>query len=108
MKRRRLDGAARRDQLVEVGLTLARTTPFDQISADEVARIAGVSKGLVFHYFPTTRDLQVAVLRAGIRELMDDLDLGHSVSVYIGHLGRASRPGRRSGTARFRPSPSFG
>ena len=79
--RTRLDGPARRDQLVEVGLTLARTTPFDQISADGVARLAGVSKGLVFHYFPTTRDLQVAVLRAGIRELMDDLDTDPTATI---------------------------
>jgi AcrR family transcriptional regulator len=80
-KRRRLDGPARRDQLVEVGLALARTTPFDQISADEVARVAGVSKGLVFHYFPTTRDLQVAVLRAGVRELLDDLDTDPTATI---------------------------
>jgi GntR family transcriptional regulator/MocR family aminotransferase len=35
-----------------------------------------VSKGLVFHYFPTTRDLQVAILRAAAAELLADLDVG--------------------------------
>src|SRR5439155_1351627 len=44
--------------------------------AEIVARAGGVSKGLVFHYFPTTRDLQVAVLRAATAELLADLDVG--------------------------------
>jgi AcrR family transcriptional regulator len=35
-----------------------------------------VSKGLVFHYFPATRDLQVAILRAATAELLADLDVG--------------------------------
>ena len=34
-----------------------------------------MSKGLVFHYFPTTRDLQVAVLRATTDELLASLDV---------------------------------
>ncbi len=60
----RLDADSRREQLLQAGLTLLRTTPFDQLSAVDVARAAGVSKGLVFHYFPTTRELHVALLRA--------------------------------------------
>ncbi|HLF41458.1 MAG TPA: TetR/AcrR family transcriptional regulator [Acidimicrobiia bacterium] len=71
---RRLDADARRGQLVQVGVDLLRSTPFDQITPDAVARIAGVSKGLVFHYFPTKRDLQVAVLRAATAELLARLD----------------------------------
>jgi len=34
-----------------------------------------VSKGLVFHYFPTTRDLHVAVLRSATEELVASLDV---------------------------------
>ncbi|HZD65243.1 MAG TPA: TetR/AcrR family transcriptional regulator, partial [Acidimicrobiales bacterium] len=40
----------------------------------EVAAVAGVSKALVFHYFPTKRDLQVAILRAATSELVSRLD----------------------------------
>lgn len=73
---RRLGAEARREQLVLAGLALIRRVPFDQLAAEDVARAAGVSKGLVFHYFPTTRDLQVAVLRAATEELIAGLDVG--------------------------------
>lgn len=72
---RRLDPDARRRQLVQAGFELIQTRPFSQVSAEEVARAAGVSKGLVFHYFPTTRDLQLAVVRAAASELLSRLDL---------------------------------
>ncbi len=77
---RRLDADARRDQLTRIGVELARRVPPDQISADEVARAAGVSKGLVFHYFPTTRDLQVAVLRSSTAELLARLGTDHAAA----------------------------
>ncbi|MGH9002747.1 MAG: TetR/AcrR family transcriptional regulator, partial [Acidimicrobiia bacterium] len=49
--------------------------PFSQVTADEVARAVGVSKGLVFHYFPTNRDLQVAIVRVAAGELLSRLDM---------------------------------
>src|SRR5947209_2834346 len=73
---RRLGPDARRAQLVGVGLALMKEMPFDEVTAEIVARAGGVSKGLVFHYFPTTRDLQVAILRAAAAELLADLDVG--------------------------------
>jgi AcrR family transcriptional regulator len=76
---RRLGPDARRAQLVAVGLALMKEMPFDEVTAEIVARAGGVSKGLVFHYFPTTRDLQVAVLRAATAELLADLDVGEGL-----------------------------
>jgi AcrR family transcriptional regulator len=73
---RRLGPDARRAQLVGVGLALMKEMPFDEVTAEIVARAGGVSKALVFHYFPTTRDLQVAILRAASAELLADLDVG--------------------------------
>src|SRR5439155_20492592 len=73
---RRLGPEARRSQLVGVGLALMKEMPFDEVTAEVVARASGVSKGLVFHYFPATRDLQVAILRAAADELLADLDVG--------------------------------
>src|SRR5436190_23947777 len=73
---RRLGPDARRAQLVGVGLALMKEMPFDEVTAEIVARAGGVSKGLVFHYFPTTRDLQVAILPAATAELLTDLDVG--------------------------------
>jgi AcrR family transcriptional regulator len=72
---RRLGPDARRAQLVGVGLALIKEMPFDEVTAEVVARVGGVSKGLVFHYFPTTRDLQVAILRAASAELLSELDV---------------------------------
>jgi len=73
---RRLGPDARRAQLVGVGLALMKDIPFDEVTADTVARAGGVSKGLVFHYFPATRDLQVAILRAAAAELLVEIDVG--------------------------------
>jgi AcrR family transcriptional regulator len=36
---------------------------YDEVSIDDIARAAGISKGLLYHYFPTKRDLYVAGLR---------------------------------------------
>jgi AcrR family transcriptional regulator len=72
---RRLGAEERREQLVAVGLQVLRELPYDQLTADAVAQRAGVSKGLVFHYFPSTRDLHVAVLRAATAELVESLDV---------------------------------
>jgi AcrR family transcriptional regulator len=71
---RRLDADARRAQLVQAGLDLLKVRPFDAVSAAEVASAVGVTKGLVFHYFPTQRDLQVAVAGAAADELVAALE----------------------------------
>ena len=76
---RRLDPDARRGQLVTVGLDMMKTIPFDRITPDEIARRAGVSKGLVFHYFDGKGDLQAAVLRAAADELLAEISLGITV-----------------------------
>jgi AcrR family transcriptional regulator len=60
---------------VAVGLALVKTMRFDEVTAEVVARAGGVSKGLVFHYFPTTSDLQVAILRAASAELLTVIDV---------------------------------
>lgn len=71
--RRRLDPGARRAQIVQAGLELIKELPFDQVGAAEVARAVGVTKGLVFHYFPSNRELQVEIARAAAKELVAEL-----------------------------------
>jgi AcrR family transcriptional regulator len=73
---RRLGPDERRAQLVATALDLLKSRPFDEISPDDVARAAGVSKALVFHYFASKRDLQVAALRAAAGELLERLEVG--------------------------------
>lgn len=65
----RLAPDARREQLVALGLELLGRTPHEQVSIEAIARAAGISKGLLYHYFPTKADFVVAVLRASYDEL---------------------------------------
>ncbi len=53
----------RREQLLQAGSELLGRRPYDEVSIDEIARAAGISKGLLYHYFPTKNDFVVAVLR---------------------------------------------
>ena len=60
----------RRKQLIRIGLMMLRTQPIHELSIDAVAGQAGISRGLLFHYFPTKRDYYVAVISAAGRRLL--------------------------------------
>ena len=62
--RTRRTAVDRRAQLVEIGLELLPTTPVQDLTIDEVARRAGISRSLLFHYFPSKRDYYTAVTEA--------------------------------------------
>lgn len=61
----------RRSQLVRVGLQEFSRRPYDAVSIDEIAAAAGVSKGLLYHYFPSKRDFYIAVIEAAATELRE-------------------------------------
>ncbi|QKW08192.1 TetR/AcrR family transcriptional regulator [Streptomyces sp. NA04227] len=61
--RRRLSTEERREQLLSVGATLFAQSPYDDVWIERVAEIAGVSRGLLYHYFPNKRDFFAAVVR---------------------------------------------
>ncbi len=63
----------RRAQLVQIGLELLPTTPVQELTIDEVARRAGISRSLLFHYFATKREYYTAVTRAAADMLWDHL-----------------------------------
>ncbi|MCW2739831.1 MAG: TetR/AcrR family transcriptional regulator [Blastococcus sp.] len=63
----------RRAQLVQIGLELLPTTPVQELTIDEVARRAGISRSLLFHYFATKRDYYTAVTRAAADLMWDHL-----------------------------------
>jgi AcrR family transcriptional regulator len=48
---------------------LSSQTP-ESVPVDEIAEAAGISRGLLFHYFPTKRDFYVAVARAAAEQLL--------------------------------------
>jgi AcrR family transcriptional regulator len=64
----------RRRQLVGIGLRLLTTTPIHEMSLDQVAAEAGISRSLLFHYFPTKRDYYAAVVRAACRRILRAVD----------------------------------
>ena len=49
---------------------MLRTQPIHELSIDAVAGQAGISRGLLFHYFPSKRDYYVAVMSAAGRRLL--------------------------------------
>ena len=68
-KRSRMSTDARREQLLAAGAELLGRRPYDEVSIEEIAAAAGVSKGLLYHYFPTKQDFVLAALERGEREL---------------------------------------
>jgi AcrR family transcriptional regulator len=65
----RLDNDQRRAQLLQLARRAFSDRAYDDVSIDDLAREAKISKGLLYHYFPTKRDLYVA----GLREIADEL-----------------------------------
>jgi len=101
-RRIRLDNDQRRAQLLELAKRAFSDRSYDEVSIDDLAKVAGISKGLLYHYFPTKRDLYVA----GLREISDDLvdaviqvsedlppvdRIRQSVDAYLEHISRHSR-----------------
>jgi AcrR family transcriptional regulator len=70
-RRARLSTDARREQLVALGVEMFSERPFDEVSIDDIAAAAGISKGLLYHYFPSKRDFYVAVVRHSAEELQE-------------------------------------
>lgn len=67
----RLDVDERREQLLKVGTDLFSDRPYDEVSIDEIAAAAGISKGLLYHYFPTKHDFYVGAVRCAADELRE-------------------------------------
>jgi AcrR family transcriptional regulator len=68
--RRRLSAEDRRRQLVGIGLAKIVETPIQDLSMDDVATEAGISRGLLFHYFPTKTDFYLACIAAAGRRIL--------------------------------------
>ena len=68
--RRRLSADDRRRQLVGIGLAKIVEKPIQDLSMDDIAAEAGISRGLVFHYFPTKTDFYLACIAAAGRRML--------------------------------------
>ncbi|MFJ3200617.1 TetR/AcrR family transcriptional regulator [Streptomyces sp. NPDC086989] len=67
--RRRMGVEERRQQLIGVALELFSHRSPDDVSIDEIAAAAGISRPLVYHYFPGKLSLYEAALRRAADEL---------------------------------------
>lgn len=67
----RMTREQRREQLLELGMQAVVDASFDALSVEQVADTAGISRGLLFHYFPTRRDFLVAIAEAGAEQLLE-------------------------------------
>lgn len=68
----RLGVEDRRARLIAVGLGQFATRAYEEISMDDLARAAGISKGLLYHYFASKHDYYVAVLDHAARRLVSE------------------------------------
>ncbi|SHG19023.1 transcriptional regulator, TetR family [Jatrophihabitans endophyticus] len=69
-KRVRLSPEARRAQLIELGVELLGSRRLDELSVELIAGRAGISRGLLFHYFAGVQDFHLAVARAAAAEML--------------------------------------
>jgi AcrR family transcriptional regulator len=71
----RLDVDERRRRLLEIGAELFARHSYDELSMAGLARAAGVSKALLYHYFPSKQAYFSAVLEEGAAELTSVVDV---------------------------------
>jgi AcrR family transcriptional regulator len=68
--RTRLSPEERRGQLLDLGVQLLGTRSLDELSIDVLAEEAGISRGLLYHYFGSKHDFHEAVVRRAADDLI--------------------------------------
>lgn len=68
--RTRLSPAERREQLLDLGVRLLATRSLDELSIDVLAEEAGISRGLLYHYFGSKHAFREAVVRRAADDLI--------------------------------------
>lgn len=71
----RMSQAERRSQLVAIGSKMLHETSFEDFSIDAVAREAGISRSLLFHYFSSKQEYLTAVIDRSADFLLSQLEL---------------------------------
>ena len=94
--RTRMSPETRREQLVALGVRLLSTRSLEELSIDVLAEEAGISRGLLYHYFGNKRDFHRAVVRSAADDLIrvtapvhdgEPLErLARSLDAYVGYV----------------------
>ncbi|MFF4450866.1 TetR/AcrR family transcriptional regulator [Streptomyces sp. NPDC001502] len=61
---------ARRGELIATGRKLFADTSYDALSMDDIAKHAGVAKGLIYYYFDSKRGYYLAIVEDSVAELV--------------------------------------
>lgn len=59
----------RREQLLELGTTLLARSSLEELSIEMLAAEAGISRGLLYHYFGSKHEFHLAVVRRAVQDL---------------------------------------
>lgn len=110
--RTRMSPEARREHLLDLGAQLFAELPYEEVHIEQVALQAGVSRGLLYYYFPNKRAFLAALLERASRALDDATQsdpqlspleqLEHGVDLYLEwskrnqHLSRTVHRGAAS------------
>jgi AcrR family transcriptional regulator len=62
---------SRREQLLELGVRLLATRSLEELSIETLAAEAGISRGLLYHYFGSKQDFHRAVVRRAADDLIE-------------------------------------
>ncbi|AWZ05701.1 TetR/AcrR family transcriptional regulator [Streptomyces sp. ICC1] len=60
----------RRAELMAIGRKLFADTSYDALSMDDIAKHAGVAKGLIYYYFKSKRGYYLAIVEDSVAELV--------------------------------------
>jgi AcrR family transcriptional regulator len=60
---RRLKPQQRREQLLDIGAAMFAEKPYEDVFVEDIAARARVSRATLYHYYPTKRDLYVAIFK---------------------------------------------
>ncbi|MFE7799903.1 TetR/AcrR family transcriptional regulator [Nocardia sp. NPDC057440] len=82
VKRTRLSPDERRTQLITLGAKMLGERAIEDISITEIAEQAGISRGLLFHYFPTKQDFQLAIVHHANVELLEHVAPDRSLGTF--------------------------
>ena len=61
-RNRRLNPAERRDQILDAANSLFAERGYEDVLVEDISRAAGVTRGLVHHYFGGRKDVYLALL----------------------------------------------
>lgn len=65
----RMSREGRREQLLDIGVRLLATRPLEELSIELLSDEAGISRGLLYHYFGNKQDFHVAVVRRAVGDV---------------------------------------